>query len=148
MTNIYEAIRADHDDHRRVLDKLDNTQGDSAERRELFATLKQEVEAHAAAEEQTFYASLIAEPDGQDKARHSISEHKEASDLIEELDEMDFSSTGWLTKFRSLKDALEHHMEEEEDEVFARARKLISESEAQKLAGEFEARKQDERKAA
>lgn len=148
MTNIFEAIKADHDDHRRVLDTLDNTQGDSAERRELFATLKQEVEAHAAAEEQTFYASLIAEPDGQDKARHSISEHKEASDLIEELEEMEFSSTGWLTKFRSLKDALEHHMDEEEDEVFARARKLISESEAQKLAGDFKARKQDERKAA
>lgn len=148
MTDIYEAIKTDHDDHRRVLDKLDTTQGDSAERREFFATLKQEVEAHAAAEEQTFYASLIAEPDGQEKARHSVSEHKEASDLIEELDEMDYSSTGWLTKFRSLKDALEHHMEEEEDEVFARARKLIPESEAQKLAGEFEARKQDERKAA
>jgi hypothetical protein len=148
MPNIYETIKKDHENHRRVLAKLDETQGDSAERRELFNTLKLEVEAHANAEEQTFYASLIAEPDGQEKARHSISEHKEAADLIEELEEMEFSSTGWLTKFRSLKEALEHHMDEEEEEVFARAKKVIPAAEARKLAGEFETRKAAEKKAA
>lgn len=148
MPDIYQTIKSDHDNHRRVLAQLDETQGDSAERRELFATLKQEVEAHASAEEQTFYASLIAEPEGQEKARHSVSEHKEAADLIEELDEMELSSSGWLAKFRSLKDALEHHMDEEENEVFARAKKLISADEALKLGDDFEQRKSAELKAA
>lgn len=148
MPSIFEAIERDHDNHRRILRKLDETQGDSAERRALFNTLKREVEAHAAAEEQTFYASLIAEPEGQEKARHSISEHKEASDLIDELDAMDFSSPGWLSRFRSLKEALEHHMDEEEDEVFARARKLLASEEIDKLGREFADRKSSEMAAA
>jgi hemerythrin-like domain-containing protein len=144
MADIYKLIKQDHDAHRRVLAQLDETQGDSAERRELFETLKREAEAHTAAEEQTFYARLMAEPDGQEKSRHSVSEHKEAADILEELEDMEFSSPGWLTRFRSLKDALEHHMDEEEDEVFALAKKLIPADEAQEIGADFEARKVEE----
>lgn len=141
MPDIYQVIKDDHASHRRVLGLLDKTHGDSDGRRELFERLKAEVEAHTAAEEQTFYATLIANPDGQEKARHSVSEHKEAADIIDELDGMAFSSSGWLTRFRSLKEALEHHMDEEEDEVFARARKLIAQDDAAKLGEDFAARK-------
>jgi iron-sulfur cluster repair protein YtfE (RIC family) len=144
MSDIYTVIKQEHDNHRRVLAQLAETQGDSAERRELYQTMKQEVEAHTAAEEQTFYARLMAEPDGQERARHSVSEHKEADDIIEEMDEMAFSSTGWLTKFRSLKKALEHHMDEEENEVFRLAKKLITADEAAELGVEFEERKSEE----
>jgi hypothetical protein len=148
MTDIYARIKEDHDSHRRILDILDKTHGDSDGRRELFAKLKAEVEAHTAAEEETFYAALIVEPDGRDKARHSISEHKDAADLIDELEDMDLASTGWLTKFRSLKESLEHHMDEEEDEVFAKARGLIPDSEADRLGKVFAERKSAEQKAA
>lgn len=141
MTTIYEELKRDHDMHRQLLADLDNTQGASDARASLFRQLKQEVEAHAAAEEQTFYASLIAAPDGQPKARHSVHEHKTAADLFGELDDMDFGSGGWLKKFRKLKDELEHHMEEEEQEVFVRARKLIADEKAEKMSGKFRARK-------
>lgn len=144
MTTIYEDLKRDHDKHRKMLADLDDTQGDSDARATLFHQLKQEVEAHAAAEEQTFYATLIAAPDGQPKARHSVHEHKTAADLLGELDDLDFGSGGWLKKFRKLKDELEHHMEEEEQEVFVRARKLIADGTAEKLAGEFQARKSAE----
>jgi len=144
MADIYKLIKQDHDNHRRVLARLDETQGDSAERRELFETLKREAEAHTSAEEQTFYARLMAEPDGQEQSRHSVSEHKEAADILEALDDMEFSSPGWLTKFRSLKEELEHHMDEEEDEVFALAKKLIPADEAKEIGADFEARKVEE----
>ena len=144
MATIYEVIKRDHEDHRDVLKKLDATQGDSEERRALYAKMKEEVEAHTSAEEQTFYATLMSYEEGREKARHSVSEHKEAADMLEELDGMEFSSPGWLTKFRSLKDELEHHMDEEEKEIFARARKLIPEDKAVALGRQFQERKQDE----
>jgi hypothetical protein len=86
----------------------------------------------------------MAEPDGQEKSRHSVSEHKDAADILDALDDMEFSSPGWLTKFRSLKEALEHHMDEEEDEVFALAKKLIPAGEAREIGADFAARKVEE----
>ena len=65
MPTIYEVLKKDHDSHREVLKRLDATSGDSPEREELYATMKQEVEAHTAAEEETFYATLMARPEGQ-----------------------------------------------------------------------------------
>jgi len=144
MPTIYEVLKKDHDSHREVLNKLDATSGDSAEREELYATMKQELEAHTAAEEETFYATLMAKPEGQEKARHSVSEHKEAADLLAELDDTEFSSPGWLPRFRKLKEELEHHMDEEETEVFQRAKKLIAEPKARELGSSFLERKQAE----
>ena len=54
MPTIYEVLKKDHDSHREVLKRLDATSGYSPEREELYATMKQEVEAHIAAEEETF----------------------------------------------------------------------------------------------
>ena len=86
----------------------------------------------------------MARPEGQEKARHSVSEHKEAVDLHGELDDTTFSSPGSLPRFRKLKEELEHHMDEEENEIFKRASKLIAEPEARELGEAFLERKQAE----
>lgn len=139
--DIYDRLTKDHDTHREMAARLAETTGDSDERRKLWDEFKPEAEAHANAEEQTFYATLIEHPEAQEKARHSISEHKESSDLIEKLSTDDMSSSGWLQNFKKLKEELEHHMEEEENEVFVKARKVIPEETAIQLASDFEERK-------
>lgn len=139
--NIFERIKQDHDRQRDLAARLLETTGDSPERRQLWGELHDDVEHHAAAEEQTFYAALIEKPDGQKKARHSISEHEDAAELLGELDDMDMSSPGWLLKFRKLKEELEHHMDEEESEVFGLARKLLSDGQAEELGAKFGQRK-------
>ena len=58
--NIYERLKDDHCKQRGLCGGLAKTSGDTEERRRLFTALKTEVEAHAAAEEQTLYAELIA----------------------------------------------------------------------------------------
>ena len=141
---IYDRLKEDHRVQEELAERLLETSGESDERRDLYSRFKAEVEAHAAAEEQTFYAALIAEPDGQEQARHSIAEHKDASDLIEELDALDMSNGGWIQKFKKLQDEVSHHIEEEEREVFALARKLINEEHAQRLTEEFDERKRAE----
>ncbi len=60
---------------------------------------------------------------------------------FEELVDMEFSSGGWLTRFKSLKERLEHHMKEEEEEIFVAAKKDLSAQRAQELAAIFDKRK-------
>ena len=145
MPSIYDAIKADHDEHRALLDTLAGTSGDSEARREAWNRFYYDVKSHAAAEEETFYSKLISKTWGQDAARHSVHEHQQLDDLMEELNEMDMSSPGWLTKFKTLKHEYEHHMEEEEDEVFTRAKEVIPDAEIEGYGQRFEDRKREER---
>ena len=64
---------------------------------------------------------------------------------MEELNDMDMSSSDWLDRFNTLKHDYEHHIDEEENEVFERARKVIDEGEIEGFAKRFEARKKEER---
>ena len=99
MPSIYETLKKDHDSHRDLLAQLAETEGDSSKRRKLWKEFYYDVGGHAAAEEETFYAPLMKGEAGQPKGRHSVAEHKELDDIIQELDEMDMSSPGWLTRF-------------------------------------------------
>ncbi|MFP7569286.1 hemerythrin domain-containing protein [Marivita sp. S2033] len=146
MTNIYKAIKDDHDEHRTLLDKIADTSGDSEERRQAWEEFYYDVKSHAAAEEETFYSTLISKTWGQDSARHSVHEHQQLDDLMEELNTMDMSSSGWLTKFKQLRHDYEHHIDEEEDEVFTRAREVVDSSREDEIGDRFLKRKEEERK--
>ena len=136
-TQIFARLKADHDRHRDLLDRIDQTHGDSDDRRTLFESFRVEVTAHAASEEMSLYATMLARPDLRDEAQHSVAEHKEIEDFLTELYEMDFASTGWLTRFRTMKERYLHHIDEEEDEMFPHADKALSAATERKLAGEF-----------
>jgi len=142
--NIYDALKRDHDHHRDLMARIIQTEGDSEERRELFKRLLLDVEAHAAAEEQTLYSELIESVKGQPQTRHSVTEHKEASDLLEELKTSDMSSPGWLITFKKFKENLEHHMTEEENDVFSISQEVIEKDRAKELATKFAGRKEVE----
>jgi len=139
--DIYERLKMDHDKQRDLMDKIMQTHGNSEERKALFDEFKLEAESHANAEEQTFYAALIDDHETQEQTRHSVSEHKEASDLIDELSDMDMSSPNWIRKFEKLCEELTHHVDEEEEDVFPMAKEVISDKGAKNMAKEFEKRK-------
>jgi hemerythrin superfamily protein len=144
-TTIFARLKADHDRHRELLDRIDATQGDSEERRKLFEAFRVEVTAHAASEEMSLYATMLADPDLRDEAQHSVAEHKEIEDFLTELYEMDFSSSGWLTRFRTMKDRYLHHIDEEEDEMFPAAAKDLSDARKKELIKIFEKEKPKEK---
>lgn len=145
MSDIYTAIKSDHDRHRELLATIGDTSGDSAERQAAWNEFYQDVKSHAAAEEETFYSKLISKTWGQDSARHSVHEHQQLDDVMEELNEMDMSQGAWLEKFKKLEHDYTHHIDEEEDEVFARAREVIPGSEIKGYGDRFLKRKDEER---
>lgn len=146
MATIYELLKKDHDKHRDLLAKLAETSGDSDERRKLWESFYYDVGAHAAAEEETFYAPLMEDKDGQPKGRHSVAEHKELDDIVQELVEMEMSSPGWLTRFKTLRERYEHHIEEEEEEIFETAREVLGDDKSGEIGSKFQTRKAKERK--
>lgn len=134
---IFEALREDHQKQRTLVDLLIETEGDSEGRHELLERLKKELHNHAAAEERAFYIPLMERDQTQEKARHSVSEHHEMHELIEKLETTDFSSSGWLPSARKLNELVHHHLDEEEQEVFQMAGKVLSDEETSKLADEY-----------
>lgn len=136
--NIFEALRVSHDTQRAMADSLVLTQGDSQERAQLFASLKLELAAHAAAEERFFYVPLIAHDMTQEPSRHGIAEHHQLDKLIEMLENTDMSSPGWLATAKALHHKIFHHLKDEEHSVFQLAGKVLSEAEKLSLARDYE----------
>ena len=141
MTDIYDRLKQDHDEQRELIKKIEATDGNTDERQKLYKSFREEALAHANAEEIVFYSAMMQTHDGQDKARHSVAEHKEMDDVIEELDKLEFSNSGWMTKFRQLSHLLIHHVDEEEDEIFVCAKEVISAADAKAMVPEFDKKK-------
>lgn len=136
---IFEAIRDDHETQRTLIGLLVETEGDSDGRSELFDRLKMELTSHAAAEERYFYVPLLEVDLTQDAARHSVAEHKELDDLVEQLEGYDMSGSQWLQTAKELSDRLLHHLDEEEKEVFPVAGKALTDGQKDSLADEYRA---------
>lgn len=138
---IFEELKADHDRHRKLFEQIASSDPDSKERADLFEELRVELQAHAAAEEESLYATMLAKPDLRDEARHSVSEHKEIDDFLGELAEEDPSSEKWAKIFKDLRHRYLHHIDEEEEEMFPAASKDLDEETKARIAKVFEKRK-------
>jgi hypothetical protein len=138
MVTIFEALRDDHERQRDLVGRLLDTEGDSDERRKIFDELKIELEAHAGAEERFFYIPLMEHDLTQDKARHSVAEHKELDDFVEQLDEYDMTAPQWIVTARELAHRLTHHLDEEEHEVFQIAGKALNETQKGELGASYQ----------
>jgi Hemerythrin HHE cation binding domain len=141
MTDIFSILKSDHDLHREMLARIVKTSGDTPERRELFEAFRVEVTAHAAAEEQSLYATMLGDPELQEDGRHSVAEHKEIDDMLGELQETDMASGAWLIRFKEMRHRYEHHIEEEEEEMFPAAEKQFSKAKANEMGAKFDRRK-------
>jgi hemerythrin superfamily protein len=141
--NIFDRLKQDHDTHRQLFDKMADAEREKDEDRleKLFEQFKVEVSAHAAAEEETLYATMLARPDLREDAQHSVSEHKEIDDYLEELAELKFNGEAWRKKFADMKKRYLHHIEEEEEEMFPDAAKELTAEEEDKLGKLFAKRK-------
>jgi Hemerythrin HHE cation binding domain len=136
--NIFEALRHSHVTQRTLADQLLETSGDSRERDTLFKQLKIELAAHAAAEERCFYVPLIAHDMTQEPSRHGIAEHHEMDELVETLEETDYSSPRWLVVAKALHHKIYHHLEDEEQGIFQLAGKVLTDAQKLSLAKDYE----------
>lgn len=141
---IFADLKADHDRQRSMLKLVAEMEGNDQERQDLYEELRLDISAHAAAEEESLYATMLANPDLRDEARHSVSEHKEVDDFFADLAEQEFGSAAWEQMFQEMRHRYEHHIDEEEEEMFPAASRELSSDEEERLGKVFEQRKPKE----
>ena len=143
--DIFAHLKQDHERHRELLDKLGETHGDSDERKSLLEEFTKEVKGHAAAEEQALYSTMLRKPPTTDETRHSVAEHHEIEEALNDLAATDMSSSAWLTKFKQLDHDYRHHIDEEEEDHFPDFAEHLTEEDVEHMEKVFERRKREEK---
>jgi hemerythrin-like domain-containing protein len=149
VMNAFTLLKVDHKKVAGILEKIDATTERGVKTREgLFTELKTELEIHTRIEETIFYPALEKADETRDITLEAFEEHRLVKQLLEELEASDKGTEQWTAKFTVLKENIEHHVEEEEDEMFKKARKVLSEEDVETLGTRMEAAKTEESKAA
>jgi hemerythrin superfamily protein len=137
--NIYDALSKDHRLFEQLLDRIiAASKRDDAQWKSLLDELRTELIAHAHAEESVLYNALREEDTAKKLVAHSYTEHAMAETEIRTLTLAKMVDTTWTGLAEKLSKDLRHHIQEEESEVFAAARKVFSSEEAEQLGAAFE----------
>lgn len=135
--DIYSALKADHEKVLGLIDELLELSESDDYRDVLVQQIKDELIPHSRAEESVFYNSIRAVGPDSSPVMHSFREHMEAEALLESLVVQEKVDLDWKKTARKFKDALEHHISEEEGKIFRQARSLFSEDEARMMGEAF-----------
>lgn len=137
--NAIELLKNDHEKVSTILDKLEPTTERAVKTREdLFARLKEELDLHAHIEERVFYPALERESETRALTLAAYEEHHLVKILLREIDELPVDSEQWTAKFKVLRDNVQKHVEEEEKEIFVKARQALSVEQLDELGTQLE----------
>jgi len=140
--DIFTRLTQDHDLHRELFQQIEDG---GAGLEALFVRLTKELKAHAAAEEQALYSTMMRKPETTDETRHSVAEHKEIEDLLNDLAATGCETDEWSGKFAHLRHRYIHHIDEEEEEHFPDFAQHLSDEDVTYMRTVFERRKQAEK---
>lgn len=142
--SLFEILQKDHDTVRGLLDDMsDTTAGAEKTRQDLLSKLKDEIVPHMRAEEQVFYSRLKASEESRETALEAIEEHHVAEKAMNDLEQTKPSDERWQAKLTVLQEMIDHHIEEEESEVFDEASELFDEDQLKAMGQEFQQSKKE-----
>jgi len=140
--NAITMLEADHAKVKKLLTELESTTERGVKtREELFATIKGELSIHEVIEEEIFYPALKSHPKAKDVVLEGYEEHHVVDLLMGELESLDVSDETWGAKATVMKENIEHHIEEEEGEMFKQARAVFDRQELEDLGARMAERK-------
>jgi len=127
--NAIDLLKADHKTVKKLFKQLEKTPADDYARKEmLFRQICDELEIHASLEAQIFYPAVLEVPgkDAEDAVLEAQEEHKIVQELLDGLKDRAPGDPTFDAKMKVLRETVEHHADEEEDDMFPVARKLGS----------------------
>ena len=127
-------LKADHDKVKKMLaEGEETTERAEKTRTELFDTLKAELMIHERIEEEIFYPALKSHPKARDIVLEGYEEHHVVDEIMGELEATPVTDETWGAKFKVMKENIDHHIEEEEGEMFKQARQVFDTDELEAL---------------
>jgi hemerythrin-like domain-containing protein len=139
----FELLINDHAKVSSLFDQIEPAT-DAATRQRLFAQLKQELDIHAHIEETILYPALKQKAETRDITEEGYEEHQEVKDLLAELEATPVDSEEWSDMIMELRENVEHHVEEEEGEMFPKARQVLNEQQLNEIGTRMSTEKQQQ----
>jgi len=135
-------LKEDHKKVKKMLAQLESTTERGVKtREELFTRVKQELVVHEAIEEEIFYPALKEHPKTKEIALEGYEGHHVVDTVMAEIEGVAYDDEKWGAKFTVMKENLEHHIEEEEGEMFKKARQVFDRQELEDLGERMAERK-------
>ena len=131
MANLFDMLKEDHNNVKNMLDRT-ITRKDSSQ----FPMIKRELESHMMGEEKFLYPRIMQQD--KETALESFEEHHVGKMVLSELESTSRSDEAWIPKVKVLKDILDHHIEEEETEIFPAAQDMMDSKEEQQIAQQIQ----------
>jgi hemerythrin superfamily protein len=112
-------------------------------RRTLFEQIRSNVMVHAQAAEEVLYPAMrnLMFMSGTSRVDESYREHQQLKDLLNDMQTMDPNSDAFDAKLQDFKNKIEHHVDEEENEMFPIVRDRMSTDRQEQLGQRIHDRK-------
>ncbi len=136
--DIYSVLKADHKEVSKLIVQMQKGSGNLAD---TFAKFRQALLPHAKAEEATFYPA-VEQADKKAILKATV-EHHAVENLIKEMQGQPSNDEKWQAKLAVLKDMIDHHVKEEEGQVFSKAKKVLKGDQPKQMAASFQQKKQE-----
>ncbi|MDZ8096164.1 MAG: hemerythrin domain-containing protein [Nostoc sp. DedQUE05] len=135
-TDILSLIEAEHRQVEKLFAEAEKAKG--AKLVEQFNQIYIELILHARTEELVFYPALREYEETEKYVEEAEEEHEEISVILEEIKSLKPNNPEFREKISELKETLEHHVKEEENEIFHAVRECMSDRELTELGQEFQ----------
>jgi hemerythrin superfamily protein len=134
---IYELLRQDHDEIRSILKELIDIRKDDDYRFVLVDQLERLLIPHSRAEESVFYNTIRAVDADKSIVWDGFREHMKAEGLLRILQAKEKGMGDWTETVQKLFQEVSHHIDEEETRLFAQAKNIFTEDEANQMGSAF-----------
>jgi len=137
---ITDALKEDHDELKDLIATVNDSE-EEGEIKEAFTQFAALLAKHSKAEEKIVYDALIAtgEEDAEKDGYEGYTEHMLAESLLKKMQAgADVTGPEWKAEAKVMQEILEHHIEEEEDDIFEQVEDCFEDDEREKMGEEFE----------
>ena len=130
-------------DHRKVEELFKQLESESGKRKlAVFDRIRTELELHTHIEEKIFYPALEKPEQTHDLTLEAYEEHDVVKKLLKSLSRARTANDEWEAQAKVLQENVEHHVEEEEGELFKKARSVLNADEIESLGEKMEAERE------
>lgn len=139
-TDALSLLKHDHDEVKKLFGQFEKASSE-AKQGQLCSEICTELTIHAQIEEQDFYPEVRRHEDMVDMVLESLEEHRQVKELVEKLKGMQPGNSRMEPDMKVLKEDVEHHVQEEEEEMFPKVKKAISKERLEQLGQMLKQRK-------
>lgn len=143
VVGMINMLKQDHKETMEIIEKLIGSRKGSRAREDGFMQLETELSGHMRIEEDLLYPLLLEKKDTRELAMEGYEEHHVAKFVLQELGQMPKDDEGWPVKLKVFKEVLEHHIKEEEKEIFKKMRDSVKDQEVEGMMDRAEQIKQE-----